>query len=148
MLQHVRAADGFAYRAVQMMTGAPISTYTDSLSAFWPGLQVLAGDVERAIKSHAIFAGIWERFSGLPELFNLARRDVEQGGWPLRPELIESTLFLHQATGDDYYLRFGERMLLDIVNRTHVPCGLASIDDIRTGALSDRMQYVRTASAV
>lgn len=26
----------------------------DSLSAFWPGLQVLAGDVENAIKSHMI----------------------------------------------------------------------------------------------
>ena len=26
----------------------------DSLSAFWPGLQVLAGDVESAIKSHMI----------------------------------------------------------------------------------------------
>ena len=26
----------------------------DSLSAFWPGLQVLAGDVENAIKSHLI----------------------------------------------------------------------------------------------
>ena len=26
----------------------------DSLSAFWPGLQVLAGDVENAIKAHLI----------------------------------------------------------------------------------------------
>lgn len=26
----------------------------DSLSAFWPGLQVLAGDIENAIKSHMI----------------------------------------------------------------------------------------------
>ena len=29
----------------------------DSLSAFWPGLQVLAGDVESAIKSHMLCEG-------------------------------------------------------------------------------------------
>ncbi len=37
-----------------MSLGKPIGTLLDSLSAFWPGLQVLAGDVEEAIKSHLI----------------------------------------------------------------------------------------------
>ena len=35
-----------------MTTGDMAFNTLDSLSAFWPGLQVLAGDVENAIKSH------------------------------------------------------------------------------------------------
>ena len=36
------------------MAGDPVYNTVDSLSAFWPGLQVLAGDIENAIKSHLI----------------------------------------------------------------------------------------------
>lgn len=32
--------------------GDPAYNNVDSLAAFWPGLQVLAGDVENAIQSH------------------------------------------------------------------------------------------------
>ena len=35
-----------------MHTGDPAFNTVDSLSAFWPGLQVLAGDVQNAIKLH------------------------------------------------------------------------------------------------
>jgi len=37
-----------------MHTGDPAYLTVDSLSAFWPGLQVLAGDVHNAIKLHMI----------------------------------------------------------------------------------------------
>jgi hypothetical protein len=37
------------------MYSGDVAYYTvDSLSAFWPGLQVLAGDVQNAIKLHMI----------------------------------------------------------------------------------------------
>jgi len=42
------------YRTVNMHTGDPAYLTVDSLSAFWPGLQVLAGDVHSAIKLHMI----------------------------------------------------------------------------------------------
>jgi hypothetical protein len=32
------------------------------LAAFWPGLQVLAGDIEAAIQSHMTYANLWARF--------------------------------------------------------------------------------------
>jgi len=42
------------FRTVNMHSG-DVAYYTiDSLSAFWPGLQVLAGDVQNAIKLHMI----------------------------------------------------------------------------------------------
>jgi hypothetical protein len=40
-----------------MATGDIAYNTLDSLSAFWPGLQVLAGDVESAIKSHMLCEG-------------------------------------------------------------------------------------------
>ena len=70
VMRHVRSLDGhlvrlcssfllstvdwFQYRIVNPHTGDPVYTTIDSLSAFWPGLQVLAGDVSNAIKSHLI----------------------------------------------------------------------------------------------
>ena len=37
-----------------MTTGEKAYNTLDSLAAFWPGLQVLAGDIENAIKSHLL----------------------------------------------------------------------------------------------
>ena len=99
----------------------------------------MAGDVESAIKVHLVYANLWSRFSALPETFDMLRRKAEASNYPLRPELIESTLYLYRATGDDYYLRFGERFLHDLINRTVVPCGLASIEDVTMGEHDDRM---------
>ena len=42
------------FRPVSIHSGDAVFNTVDSLSAFWPGLQVLAGDIENAIKSHLI----------------------------------------------------------------------------------------------
>lgn len=42
----------YQFRNVNMRTGNMAYSTIDALSAFWPGLQVLAGDVQNAIKSH------------------------------------------------------------------------------------------------
>lgn len=44
--------DWFQYRTVNPHTGDQVYSTIDSLSAFWPGLQVLGGDISNAIKSH------------------------------------------------------------------------------------------------
>lgn len=45
-----------------------------------------------------------------------------------------------QATGDDFYLRVGERVLNDILRRTITSCGFAGLTNVETGATSDRME--------
>ncbi len=58
---------------------------------------------------------------------------------PLRPELAESTYLLYRATGDPYYLDVG-KIILEALNRSaRVPCGFASIKDIRTWEREDQM---------
>ncbi|KAH9824690.1 family 47 glycoside hydrolase [Melampsora americana] len=129
VLTYIRSSDGFWYRGVNMQTGSIASLTVDSLAAFFPGLQILAGDVEAAIQSHMVYANLWIRYSGLPEVFDTARREATSLGYPLRPEFIEN----------EYYLEMAELVIHDLVERTWVDCGLACISDLKTGALDDRM---------
>lgn len=58
--------------------------------------------------------------------------------YPLRPEFIESNLFLYQATRDDFFLDVAELTLHNIVNKTRVECGIASVLNIHTGQQEDK----------
>jgi hypothetical protein len=40
--------------------------------------------------------------------------------YPLRPELVESLYYLHQATGDPIWRHFGKGILSALQNRTRV----------------------------
>ncbi|KAG8218733.1 glycoside hydrolase family 47 protein [Butyriboletus roseoflavus] len=140
VMRHVRSLDGHWYRIVNPHTGDQVYTTIDSLSAFWPGLQVLGGDVPNAIKSHLTYWNIWRRHSGLPEVWDAHVMQATSFQYPLRPEFIESTWYLYRATRDTYYLDIGERVLKDLVIRTKVDCGLTGIKDLRTNARDDRME--------
>ena len=90
------------YRSVNIYTGEATYFTVDSLSAFWPGLQVLAGDVKNAIKSHLMCEilcviesftpliptsdwNLWRRHSGLPEVWDTTFRQATSLQYPLRP---------------------------------------------------------------
>lgn len=125
-----------------MYTGATRAFWIDSLSAYYPGLLTLAGDVEEAIEIHLLTTAVWTRFSGLPERWNVASGDIESGlvWWGGRPEFIESNYYLYRATEDPWYLYVGEMTLRDIKRRCWTRCGWAGIQDVRNGDLSDRME--------
>ncbi|CDY68502.1 BnaAnng27500D, partial [Brassica napus] len=59
------------YVEVNMDSGAIVWPVFNSLQAFWPGLQVLAGDVDPAIRTHTAFFSVWKRYGFTPEGFNL-----------------------------------------------------------------------------
>jgi len=105
----------YQFRSVNMRTGNMAYSTIDSLSAFWPGLQVLAGDVQNAIKSHLTceFLGfaalvielgaiidwnIWKRHSGMPEVWDVNFMQATSFHYPLRPEFIESTWYLYRVS--------------------------------------------------
>ncbi|WVN90106.1 uncharacterized protein L203_105341 [Cryptococcus depauperatus CBS 7841] len=137
----VRTPDGFIYRPVHTRLLQATSPSTiDSLSAFLPAIQVMAGDIPSAIRNHLVFWALWRKHSALPESWCWERREVERAGWPGRPEFIESTYYLYQATKDSFYLRVGERILADLTRRTKTRCGFATITNVLTGELEDRME--------
>ena len=86
------------------------------------------------------YYGVWRKYGYTPEGFNLAEGRVNAGqkSYPLRPELIESTLYLWQATADPHYIEVGRDMLASL-ELTRVPCGHAAVGDVDTHILIDRM---------
>uniref|UniRef100_A0A8C4R6P3 alpha-1,2-Mannosidase n=1 Tax=Eptatretus burgeri TaxID=7764 RepID=A0A8C4R6P3_EPTBU len=112
--------------------------WMDSLLAFFPGLQVLKGDIQPAIQTHEMLYQITRRHNFLPEAFTTDFR-VHWAQHPLRPEFAESTYFLYKATGDLYYLQVGKSIVSNLNKHARVPCGFAAVKDVRTGSHEDRM---------
>lgn len=131
------------YGQVDYYSGGERATWIDNLSAYWPGLLVLAGEVDEAIESHLLWTALWTRFGALPERWNVGSinyLDPYFKHWAGRPEFIESTFHLFQATKDPWYLWVGEMTLRDIRRNCWTECGWAAINDVMTGEQKDRME--------
>jgi len=112
--------------------------FVDALGAFWPGLQVLMGDLKPAIEQHEVLYQIMKRHNFLPEAVT-ADFQVHWGQHLLRPEFVESTYFLYKATRDPYYLEAGKLVLKSLQKHARVTCGYAAVKDVRTLQHEDRM---------
>jgi mannosidase alpha-like ER degradation enhancer 1 len=111
---------------VNMFDLRVMNDLVDGLSAFYPGLLVLHGDLRNAVKLHLLYAQLWFRHSAIPEVFDLTTRNASNAEYILRPEFIESNYFLYRATQDGFYLDVGERIVNDLVQHARTSCGFAS----------------------
>ncbi|KAL8171206.1 hypothetical protein V2J09_023010 [Rumex salicifolius] len=138
------------YVEVNMDSATIVWPIFNSLQAFWPGLQVLAGDIEPAIRTHAAFFSVWKKYGFTPEGFNLATLSVQPGqkSYPLRPELIESTYWLYRATRDLRYLDAGRDMLTSLQYGARCPCGYCHITDVEDHKQEDHMESFFLAETV
>lgn len=115
-------------------------SFMDALLAFWPGLQVLKGDIKPAVETHEMLYQVMQRHNYLlPEAFTLSDFQVHWGQHLMRPEFIESTYFLYKATGDEHYLEVGMQVMRSLQKFTRTKCGWAAVKDVRTGTQEDRM---------
>ncbi|BAT76126.1 Alpha-mannosidase I [Vigna angularis] len=130
---------GAWYHEADMRTGRATYWQLTSLQAFWPGLQVLIGDVMAANSSHREFFHVWKRYGVLPERYLLDHQMIHptEKYYPLRPELAESTFYLYQATKDPWYIEVGESIVNSLNLYTKVEGGFASIKDVTTMQLED-----------
>lgn len=154
------AFDGWMYNNINFQTGVGMTSWVDSLAAFYPGLQVLAGNVEEAIRNHLAYYKLWVAYGGIPERWNLVRANkgvtknlakkaiypmsqldpIDLEWYPLRPEFIESNYYLYRATQDPFYLQVGRMVMQDLEDNCKTECGYAGIHDVRDGQLQDRME--------
>ena len=125
-----------------LFTGAVRAFWVDSLSAFYPGLLSMIGELEEAIEAHLLNTALWTRYSALPERWSSHTGGIEGGltWWGGRPEFIESNYHIYRATQDPWYLHVGEMVLRDIKRRCWTKCGWSGIQDVRSGEKSDRME--------
>ncbi|CAG0882674.1 unnamed protein product [Darwinula stevensoni] len=128
------------YVNVHMDNGAVATAWIDALQAAFPAVQVLAGDVEEAICQQALYFGIWRLYNVLPERFDWQRIAPSVLFYPLRPELVESTYFLYQATKSPFYLHVGRDILENLNTHTRAQCGYATVHSVLDKSLEDRME--------
>ena len=128
----------------------------ESLMAFYPGMQILLGDVPAAAKTLSTFFLAREFLGLLPERFDFVHWRAEGSGdvHPLRPELLESAYFLHLATVGLYgsnngpcsdsskrtssWLWAADFALHAVYRLASVPCGFATVKKVShktTGSL-------------
>lgn len=131
--------------------GLIVTPWIDALSAFFPGLLTLAGNIKEAASSHQTFLKLWNKYGGIPERWDFLNtksltlntgedEPVSLEWYPLRPEFIESTYYLYQATKDPLYLRIGEKILESFQKDFKVECGFAGYHDIRNDSKQNRME--------
>eukprot|EP00927_Polykrikos_kofoidii_P034079 TRINITY_DN28911_c0_g1_i1.p1 TRINITY_DN28911_c0_g1~~TRINITY_DN28911_c0_g1_i1.p1 ORF type:complete len:588 (+),score=77.55 TRINITY_DN28911_c0_g1_i1:71-1834(+) len=124
------------YADVHAISGHRIQEAFTSLQAFFPGLQVAIGDIDAAKASHDAFFGIWNRYGLMPERYMYKTSTVHptMKYYPLRPELVESTLGLYLATGDTHYQKVVGRSIVDnLNNHSRVETGgFAAVHDVET----------------
>ncbi|XP_038062230.1 ER degradation-enhancing alpha-mannosidase-like protein 1 [Patiria miniata] len=128
------------YVNVNMKDGRTINSWMDALQAAFAGVQVLAGDLDEAICSHAIYYAIWRKYGAIPERFNWHTKQPDVLFYPLRPELVESTYLLYQATRNPFYLHVGSDILESLEMYTKASCGYATLHNVITKTKEDRME--------
>ncbi|XP_065676424.1 ER degradation-enhancing alpha-mannosidase-like protein 2 isoform X3 [Hydra vulgaris] len=130
------------YLWVNMDSGKVTLPIFQSLEAYWPGVQVLAGNIGEASRTFYNYYQIWRQYGATPEFYELStsKAYAKREGYPLRPELIESALYLYQATKDPFFLDVGRDIIESIELLSKQPCGYATIKDVNTHELEDRME--------
>ena len=88
------------YGHVDMNTGKVTATTYGALDAFFPAVLALSGDLDRAQRLQESSFKMWMKHGIEPEEINYQTMEVTSPGYPLRPEIVESTYYLyHYATG-------------------------------------------------
>lgn len=63
-----------------------------------------------------------------PEVYNVVNQEAARDSFPLRPELVESAMYLYKATnGDPYLLDIGSDILRSIQHSSRTRCGYATV---------------------
>lgn len=127
---------------VTMTKGQVTLPVFQSLDAYWPGVLSLFGEIDDAMKSLHNYHRVWKQFGFTPEFYNIpqAEAGTNREGYPLRPELIESVMYLYRATGDPYLIQVGVDVLRSLQHSAKTTCGYATINDVRDHRKADRME--------
>ena len=128
------------YGHADMNTGKRASTTYGALDAFFPAVLALSGDVTRARQLQTSSFQMWNLHGIEPEELDYQAMKVVGAGYPLRPEIVESTYYLYHYTRDPVYLRMGESMFRDFVKHCKTDAGYAALKSVVTKEKSDSMQ--------
>jgi ER degradation enhancer, mannosidase alpha-like 2 len=128
------------YGHADMNTGARTDTTYGALDAFFPAVLAMSGDLTRAKRLQDSSFAMWKLHGIEPEVFDYRTKTVKSAGYPLRPEIVESTYYLYHYTKDVRYLRMGEQLWKDFVKHCRTDEGYAALKSVVTKEKADAMQ--------
>ncbi|HEV2904761.1 MAG TPA: glycoside hydrolase family 47 protein [Pyrinomonadaceae bacterium] len=88
------------YGHADMTTGKRTATTYGALDAFFPAVLALSGDLDRARRLQESSLKMWNTHGIEPERFDYMKNEVVSAGYPLRPEIVESTYYLHHYAAE------------------------------------------------
>lgn len=88
-----------------------------------------SGDSDTAMRIVQNYHSIWSQYGFTPEEYKLVTRHASSGreSYPLRPEHIESIMYLYRDTRDPILLQMGEDILKSIQHSARTECGYATV---------------------
>ena len=128
------------YGHADMTTGKRTATTYGALDAFFPALLALSGDIPRARRLQASSFKMWNLHGIEPEEIDYGTMKATAFTYHLRPEIVESTYYLHHYTGDPEYRRMGETIFNDFVKHCRVEAGYAALQNVITKEKRDEME--------
>lgn len=131
---------GYWYGHSDMNTGLRIQTWYGALDAFFGGVLLLSGDLERAkaIQESGFYS--WNVNGMMPEQFDYMAEKAARPAWYKNPELIESAYYLYHKTKDERYREMGRVIFNDIVRYSKKGVGFVDVMNVETLETSDRME--------
>ena len=98
----------------------------------------MLGETSSAMRTLHNYHQVWQQYGFTPEFYYITQNEAGTGkeSYPLRPELIESIMYLYRSTGDPYLLEAGEDILRSIKENARTPCGYATV---RQAFILDRL---------
>jgi len=128
------------YGHADMNNGTRKATTYGALDAFFPAVLALSGDLKRAKRLQESSLAMWNQQGVEPEEIDYRKMLITSPGYPLRPEIVESTYYLYHYTKDPEYLRMGESLWHDFVKHCRTDEGYAALKSVVTKEKSDSMQ--------
>src|SRR5437899_8969627 len=128
------------YGHADMNTGRLTASQYGALDAFFPALLAHSGDVARARRLQDSSFKMWNLHGIEPEIIDYKTMQIVYNGYHLRPEIVESTYYLHHFTRDPQYRKMGEKIFEDFVKYCRVDAGYAALQDVVTKEKRDEME--------
>jgi mannosidase alpha-like ER degradation enhancer 2 len=128
------------YGHADMASGKRTATTYGALDAFFPAILARSGDLNRAKRLQASSFKMWMKHDIEPEEIDYKTMAVGSPGYPLRPEMVESTYYLYHYTKDPQYLQMGKTIFDDFVKYCKTDEGYAALQSVVTKEKSDSMQ--------
>ncbi|HKP02454.1 MAG TPA: glycoside hydrolase family 47 protein [Chthoniobacterales bacterium] len=128
------------YGYADMNSGQRTHTNYGALDAFFPALLALSGDRVRARRLQDSSFKMWQLHEIEPEVLDYKTMTATAFTYHLRPEIVESTYYLHHYTGEAQYRQMGETIFNGFVKHCRVEAGYAALQNVVTKEKRDEME--------